>query len=291
MSVTIIGDAFIDILAPVQGIKSGGAYHRNVITQYGGTANVATMVSELGESVKFIGKVGNDALGHHFKQNLREKGVKDLTTISDRHPTGVCVALIDDSGERTMVTNRGANDYLTTDDINERFEEILRSKIVYFSGYLFQSSISLESVFYAMKKCKEHDCEVWFNPGAPNIITNQFKKLLKDFVDVLILNIEEAKEITNESEMDKILSSLRDIANLPVITTGKDGCFISKRGGCAHVVANSIEEVVDTTGAGDAFSAGFITGRLRRMEETKCAELGHKTASDFINKKKDWFMK
>jgi len=291
MSVTIIGDAFIDILVPVHGIRSGGAYHRNVIMRCGGTANVATMVSELGESAKFIGKVGNDALGHHFKQNLREKGVKDLTIVSEQHPTGICVVLIDERGERTMVTSRGANDFLTKEDIDRYIDEILNSRVVYFSGYLLQSPTSLESVIYTMQKSKENGCEIWFNPGAPNIITNQFKKIIKDFVEVLILNIEEAREIANESDSSKVLVKLKDIVSTMVVTVGENGCFVLNDGEFTHVKADRLESVIDTTGAGDAFSAGFIVGKLRGMEETKCAELGHKTAANFIKKKKEWFMK
>ena len=291
MSVTVIGDAFIDILVPTQGIKLGGAYHRNVVMQCGGTANVAALISELGEKAKFVGKVGNDALGHHFKENLQYKAVKDFTFISDQHPTGICVVLIDERGERTMVTSRGANDLLTKEDIDRCIDEILNSRIVYLSGYLLQSPISSESVIYAMEKSKENGCEIWFNPGAPNIITSKFKKIIKDFVDVLILNIEEAKKITKEREIDKILSSLKDVANLSVITMGKDGCFVSNIDGYIHVEANRLKEVIDATGAGDAFSAGFIVGRLRGMNEKKCAELGHKTAAKFLSEKNKFFTK
>lgn len=274
---------------PTHESKPGGAYHRKITMCYGGTANVANFVSELGENAKFVGKIGNDALGHHFRDNLHNKGVEDLTAVSYKHPTGICVTLIDKSGERTMFTNRGANDYLTIGDIDMRIEDILESKIVYFCGYLLQSSISSESIIYAMERCKEHGCEIWFNPGAPNIITDQYKKIIKDFVDVLILNMEEAKEITKERKKAKVLSSLKDIANLSVVTMGKDGCLISfgNKKKPIHVEAQKLE-VADTTGAGDSFSAGFIVGRLRGMDEIKCADLGHKTAANFLQEKRHW---
>ena len=152
MSVTVIGDAFVDLIVPIQGIKRGETYHRKILVSCGGTANVAVQISKLGESAKFLGKVGNDILGKYFKQNLRDNGVKDLTVVDQRNPTGICVSLIYEDGERTMIADRGANDFLSKEDVLAYIDEIVDSKIVYFSGYSLLSEVSSEAVLYLIKE-------------------------------------------------------------------------------------------------------------------------------------------
>lgn len=286
MTVTIIGDSFIDIIVPVFNIKSGNTYQRDIVISCGGTANVAMQISKLGEKAKFIGKIGNDAFGSYFKENLKSNNVKDLTFVDDSRMTGLCISLVDENGERSMITSRGTNDSLTKREIESYINEVLESKIVYFSGYSLLSKQSSESIIYAMEESNEHNCEIYFNPGAPNIITKLFKKIIYNFVDVLILNIEEARKITDKSKVHGILSILDTIVSTTIITMGNDGCVISKDGKHALVPSNNVENVVDTTGAGDAFSAGFIVGKLCNMDTIECAKMGHDVAANFLKEKR-----
>ena len=285
MTVTVIGDSFIDIIVPVFNIKSGGAYQRDIVISCGGTANVSIQISKLGEKAKFIGKVGTDAFGSYFKENLKSNNVKDLTFVDDTRMTGLCISLVDENGERSMITSRGANDHLTKREIESYINEVLESKIVYFSGYSLLSKQSSESILYTMEESNEHNCEIYFNLGAPNIITKLFKKIIYN-VDVLILNIEEAKKITDKSKVQEILSTLDSIIDTTIITMGNDGCVISEEGKHTHVPSNNVENVVDTTGAGDAFSAGFIVGKLRNRDIIECAKMGHDVAANFLEEKR-----
>ena len=286
MSVTVIGDAFVDVLGPVQGIKPGETHHRKIITQCGGTANVAVQIAKLGDKSKFVGKIGNDAFGEYFRQNLIENGIKNLTFVDDKNPTGLCISMVCDNGEKAMIANRGANDYFEREEIESCIDEITDSKIVYFSGYSLLSKKNSESILYAIEECQKKNCEIYFNPGAPNLIKEDFKGIIHDFVDVLILNIEEAKNIIREDKIEDILKSLTNIVELVVITIGKSGCILPKEGKHVHIETEKLD-ALDTTGAGDAFSAGFIVGKLKGKEEKDCARLGNATALRFLREKNE----
>ena len=282
MAVTIIGDAFIDIVVPIYGIKPGETYHRNMSISCGGTANVAVQVAKLDEEVGFMGKVGDDALGLYFRKNLRNNKVKDFTFVDKNHPTGLCVSLFYESGEQGMIANRGANDYLTRVETASYLKQVLKSKIVYFSGYSLVNNP--ETVTYTMKECRPN-CEVWFNPGAPNIVESSTKSLVHELVDVLILNLAEAKSITQEDEISEIAAKLGQMAELSVVTLGKNGCVVSGTGEWTQLPINDLVTGVDTTGAGDAFAAGFIAGKMRNISEFKCAKLANEVAANFLRQK------
>ncbi|MEM5854503.1 MAG: carbohydrate kinase family protein [Candidatus Aenigmatarchaeota archaeon] len=280
MNITVIGDAFLDIIVPVEGVKIGNTYHRKIRVFCGGTANVAVWISRLGEKARFVGKVGNDVFGEYFKQNLRREGVEDLTLIDSENRTGLCISLVSEDGERTMIADRGANNNLNREDIERCIDKILGSKIVYFSGYTLLSEKTREAVLYAMKECRGKS-EVWFNPGAPNIVKDYFMEYISKHVDGLITNLEEAKALTEKSTVEEAIQALRKAASVVVVTMGKEGCTVSINGNCEKVPTQSIE-ARDTTGAGDAFSAGFLVGRLKGMGILDCAVLGNETARKFL---------
>ncbi|MFZ3166844.1 MAG: PfkB family carbohydrate kinase [Candidatus Methanoperedens sp.] len=284
MNVTVIGDAFIDIIIPAEEINLGETYHRKVITLCGGTANVAIQLSNFITQVQFIGKIGNDVFGTYFKQNLSEKDVEPLLFVDYKNQTGLCTSLVYENGERTMIADRGANDYIEMNEIKNNIKDITKSKIVYFSGYSLISNLTSESILYAMQEC--HDkCEIWFNPGAPNIIKKEFKEIIRKYVNVLILNLDEAKNITGFNKLDDILKSLGDIVDVAVVTMGGDGCIISKKNKNITIKSEFLK-ASDTTGAGDAFSAGYLFGRLQEMADVDCAKLGNETAAKLLMEKK-----
>ena len=161
MSVTVIGDTFIDIIVPVHGIKPGETHHRKMAVLCGGTTNVAVQISKLGGKSKFVGKIGDDAFGKYFRQNLRISGVNDLTFVDKENPTGLCISLCSNNGERTMIANRGANNYLKMGEVRSCIKEITDSKIIYFSGYSLLSRKNSESVLYAIKECHEQNCKIY----------------------------------------------------------------------------------------------------------------------------------
>jgi fructokinase len=185
-----------------------------------------------------------------------------------------------------MVANRGANDYLNVEEVKRCINEIASSKIVYFSGYSLLSRKNTECVLYAIEECHKQNCKIYFNPGAPNLIKEDFKDLVHDFVDVLILNIEEARNMTKRNNIEEIAKSLSDVVDTTVITMSEGGCVVLKSDEYFHIESEKLN-VMDTTGAGDAFAAGFIVGKLKGRVDVVCAGLGNKAAANFL-KEKNW---
>ena len=247
MSVTVVGDAFMDIIVPVHDIEPGGTYHRDILTICGGAATTAIHVARLGEEASFVGKVGGDALGKHFKENLKRNGVRDMTTVDADHGTGLCVSLVYRNGERSMVACRGANDYLMEADLQNKLGAILKSKIIYLSGYLLASPTNDEAILTMLRRSQKRGCQVWFNPGARNIITGLFRDIISQFVDVLILNLDEARHLSGREKILEMAAELGKMVKLVVITLREEGCLLYKEGQSIMVGCEALETTVDTT--------------------------------------------
>lgn len=286
MSVVVIGEAFIDVIVPAWSIKRGETYHREIRIFVGGLANVAIEISKMGEKARFIGKVGDDPFGMFLSQALKQYSVKDIVFVDRMLPTGLCISLVYENGERTMVANRGANDNLSIEEIESCIDEIRNSKIAYFSGYSLQREKTRKSVLKCIEDCHKHGIEVYFNPGAPNLIKKDFREIIKNFVDVLISNEDEAKKLTRRKDVN--FEGLNELVDLAVVTRGKYGCTLIKNGNVVNVKTKEIK-AQNTTGAGDAFSAGFIVGKLRGMNDIECAKLGNQTAARFLEERKEVF--
>lgn len=282
MTVSIIGDAFIDILVPTGGINPGETHQRTIICTCGGTANVAVELSKLDQKSAFIGKVGKDNFGMVFKNNLAQNNVSDQTFVDTKNPTGLCVSMIDASGDRTMVVNRGANDFFDANEMGSILDRITSSEIAYFSGYSLQNQTNYAIIEKIMQECANQQCIVYFNPGAPNIIGKEFKTLIKSFVDVLILNHDEAKAMANTSSEQEIAQTLNQLTDLVVVTTGMNGCLLLNNRSTMHIRPDRRITAYDTTGAGDAFAAGFIHGILKNKTPYESCEYGNNVAHQLI---------
>jgi fructokinase len=280
MSVAVVGDAFIDLIVSIENIKPGETYHRKISIFSGGLLNVAVEISKLGEKVRFLGKVGNDPFGRYFKQFLMENGVEDLTLVDPGLPTGLCVCLVYENGERTMIASRGANDNITMEDIKQHIDGIKSSRIAYFSGYSLLKEETRSSVLFCMKECRSAGVRIFFNPGAPNLIREEFSGVIKNYVDVLILNQDEAMSLCESED----LQSLNDFVGFAVVTRGENGCALVRNREIIEVSTEKIS-VKNTTGAGDAFTAGFIAGKLKGLNDVECAKLGNKVAAAFLVKR------
>ena len=281
----VIGDAMVDVIVPTKGMISGGIHDNDVELYCGGSANVAVGASRFGIRSKFVGKIGDTALGHLIKEDLKIEKIKDLTIIDHNNKTVICVSLIDKNGERTMITNRGANDHLSKEDLTENLADILNSDILYFNGHSFSSDLVSKTMFYLIEECKKREVELWVNPSAPNLVNSKLKRVLKN-TDVLILNLDEGKTFTDKDEIDDICNELKKLSKTSVLTMGPDGCYILDNNHVdIFVPSPKVENVVDTTGAGDAFAGTFIAGRLKGLGCRECAEMAHKYASEIIQRK------
>ncbi len=283
--VCVVGDAFVDITIPIplENIAYGGVNTTKINIECGGTANVAVWLSRLGIKSSFFGKVGNDAFGRIFKEDLKNEGVVDLTTVGDNLQTGICICIIDKSGERSMIVDRGANDYIELMDVNRYLHEISKADLIYFTGYSLISRVTSKSIEYLIREISG-DKTVCFNPGSYNIIGNKHRDIIKNHCDMLILNLEEARELTKMKDIEFILEDLESLVDIVVLTMGGEGCIVSNKDKRIMIPALRVENVVDTTGAGDAFSAGFLKGFVERLGLEECARIGHKVASEVIRR-------
>ena len=281
MSVVVVGEAFVDLIVPVWHVKRGETYHREIRILVGGLANIAVEIAKIGVEAGFIGKIGSEPFGVFLKQALRESGVKDMTFVDPMARTGLCISLVYEDGERTMIADRGANDNLSVEEIEGCMDEIRSSRIAYFSGYSLQQGETRESVLKCMEYCRKYSVKVYFNPGAPNLIKEDFREIIRDLVDVLILNEDEARRLLGYSTK---FEDLNELVKLAVVTRGRYGCTLVKNGKAIEVGTKEIK-AQNTTGAGDAFAAGFIIGRLRGLDEVECAKLGNQIAAKFLRER------
>jgi sugar/nucleoside kinase (ribokinase family) len=175
---------------------------------------------------------------------------------------------------------------LTVNEVERLREKIASSRIAYFSGYSFASQLTSDATMYAANACRGK-CEIWFNPGAPNTIQHFFKPYISDLVDVLLVNLDEAKVLTGKLGILEAALDLRELVGLAVITSGEDGCVVVTREDCIRVPVSQIVEAKDTTGAGDAFAAGFAVGRLRGLSLRECGRCGNAAAASFLKERSE----
>lgn len=286
MSITIIGDAFVDVIYPLLSSKPGETHFEKINMKVGGHVFIAIQISRIGERVKFLGKLGRDPFGDYLRNHLLKNNVQNYTSIDEHMMTGICLSMTYENGERTMIADRGANDNLLKEDINQFFDEIAKSKIIYFSGYSLLNKnvgdIILETI-YRIKSADDR-VKIVFNPGAPNIAKPYMQQIIKKYVDILILNYDEAVVLTGYKDQNQIIVELCNINNNIVVTKGDFGCILISDGNRDDISTEKIQ-VKDTTGAGDAFSAGFIASYSRGMKLVDCGIFGNKVALDYLKSK------
>lgn len=285
---TIIGDAMIDYALPIVNPKdlrylfSGGVTSTKTTVTPGGATNVAVVLSSLRSSTAFIGKVGNDQCGKYIHRDLIKNGVKSKLAVSEKLPTGKVFNLILPNKQRFFLVDRGANSELTANDIDENI--CLNSNMVYFSGYSFQDNDTKCSVLNLVNFIS-HDVKLIFNPGAPNIAQDYKKDILNTIqkhVHIVILNEAEASALMGCSGMDAIHELLSLGIDNCAITMGAGGSIVASPSKILTIRPELMFNPVDTTGAGDAYAAGFIHGLQKRWSLEKIGEFASKIAATMV---------
>lgn len=283
----VIGDAMIDVIFPFTNsedfnyVLHGGVTSAKSIISAGGTANVAVDIAQLGGNSAFMGKIGNDCFGNLFKNDLKINNVKDCLAISEEHNTGISFILVLPNKERFFVVDRGANAYLKMDEVNTGL--YLNSRYLYISGYSFQDKKTRQTIKSIIKEVSGK-VEIVFNPAAPNIAKkyrNEFIDMIKNYVDILILNEKEGKELANsENVFEELLPYVEVIA----LTKSERGSIVATQNEI-HSIKAYPTNVVDTTGAGDAYAAGFIYGLSRGWKVDKAGDFASKIAGMVVSEK------
>ena len=238
---------------------------RTIISTHGGGAagNTASWLAVLGNDVTMVGRIGNDTAGSAITAEFDALGISYGNIVKEGLHTGVVVCLVDPSGERTMLADNGANAGLEVSDL----PALDGVDAIYLSGYAPLAPLSREGVLEMVRTINSRGIPIIFDPatvggmqGVPVAEILSWCALM----DTVIMNEEEAIYLSGLSDLESALNFFVELTPRAIIKRGSAGAIGLERGGQIISVAAKTSAVVDTTGAGDAFAAGFIdafTGR------------------------------
>lgn len=260
--VLCIGDVMLDVITKIavmpDKINYGSDTPSKISTHGGGAAgNVASWLTRTDARATIVGHVGDDAAGSALMSEFDALGVHHENLMVDKGSSGVVVVLVDPSGERTMFPDNGANSGLKIGDL----PELDGYNAVYLSGYSPLDPLSRPGVLAMVAKIKAAGLPIFFDPasvgGMMEVSLDEVKSWIR-LMDVILLNEEEAIYLTGETDPEKALEALLLDCETVVIKRGSQGAIGKTRGSILVSVPATSTEVVDTTGAGDSFAAGFI---------------------------------
>ena len=251
----------------------------------GSAANTIVGLASFGARTAFIGKVKADDTGHAFTHDIRSIGVAfDTPPAKDGPATARCLVLVTPDGERTMNTFLGACQNLTPDDVDEA--KVRASEIVYLEGYLWDPPAAKEAFKKAAAIAHAAGRRVALTLSDSFCVDRyreEFLGLIRQrHVDILFANQHELHALYQTADFDTALSALRDEDIVGVVTRSEHGSVTVTREQTLAVPAFPIERLVDTTGAGDLFAAGFLAGLSRDADFVTCGRLGALAAAEVI---------
>src|SRR6202165_3250186 len=260
-------------MGPATEMSGGSAGHTIV-----GAAN-------LGARAAYVGKVKDDQIGRLYTHDIRAANVAfETRPAADGPATGCSYILVTPDGERTMNTYLGAARELTPDDIDAA--QIAASQIVYLEGYLWDPKSAKEAFVKAASIAHGAGRQVALTL-SDSFCVDRYREEFLDLmrggtVDLVFANEAELHSLYQTSDFDTALKQLRADAKLGVVTRSEKGCVVAATDGVIAVPAFPIDKMVDTTGAGDLFAAGFLFGLVRGAGHEKAGRLGALAAAEII---------
>ena len=287
---TVIGDIFIDLVIHVNGnhtkfFYGGTSYVDSAKAEFGGSGNVAVGLSLLGGKVSFVGKAGQDLFGRLYIRNLKKNKVIPQVFFDKCSPTGLVLVFVEDRKERSFLVSRGANDRLSTHDIEKASDLIKRSKYVYFSGYSLVNEPQQSAILQGIETSRKYAAKIVFDPGACNLIRSKpqlFAKIL-DLCDVFSPNLDEAFAVTNATDIHDIVHKLRGRVPLTALKLGEKGCILVSEKNTLKVPCVKTK-CLDPTGAGDAFTAALIYGLAHELPFKATGQLANWFAAQVVTR-------
>ena len=252
----------------------------------GSAANTIVGVASFGGRAAFVGKVKNDELGHAFAHDIRAARVTFDTKPASKGPsTARCYIMVTPDGERTMNTYLGAAQDLSPADIDE--DAIGAAAVVYLEGYLWDPPHAKEAFVKAAGVAHKNGRRVALTLSDAFCVDryrSEFLDLIKKgTVDIVFANEHELRSLYETADFDTGVKALQKDAKLAVVTRSEKGCVVASKEGVLAVPAFTVEKIVDTTGAGDLFAAGFLAARLRGRALKSCLEAGALAAAEVIS--------
>jgi sugar/nucleoside kinase (ribokinase family) len=300
-----IGNAIVDILAPCEEAfldqwkierhsmtlidearaeALTAAAHAPVITSGGSGANTIAGVASFGGRGAYLGKVANDALGAQFTDEIQKEGVQFHTVpLNGGAATARCIIFVSADGSRSMNTFLGASTYFSPADLNA---DIIRdSAVTYLEGYLFDKDDAKKAFVRAAEIARAAGRKVSLTLSDSFCVDrhrDSFRHLVKGHIDILFANEAELLSLYETQSFDDAIRQLGAEVELAAVTRSEKGSVVVARGMASAVSAVPVDRVVDTTGAGDQYAAGFLYGYARGASPEACATLGHIAAGEVI---------
>jgi sugar/nucleoside kinase (ribokinase family) len=242
-------------------------------------------IASLGGSAAYIGKVRDDRLGQVFREQMQGAGVVfDAPPAADGPPTGRCVVLVTPDAQRTMQTFLGSSALLSPEDIDQG--TIVASAITLLEGYLWDPPPAKQAFLRAAGIAHAAGRKVALSLSDRFCVDRhrkEFQDLVEKHVDILFANEDEAIALHESADLDGALQRIGAACEVAAITRGERGSIILSAGGVTEVAAEPVERVVDTTGAGDLFAAGFLFGLSRAADPATCGRLGSLAAAEIVS--------
>jgi sugar/nucleoside kinase (ribokinase family) len=301
-----IGNAIIDVIAPCEddflvahGLQKGtmrlidepaaeklyGAMGQTTIVSGGSAANTIIGAAKLGCRAAFVGKVKADPLGEMFTHDIRAADVAFAAKPAVEGPaSGRCLVLVTPDGQRTMNTFLGACQFLTEADVDPAL--IAAAQITYLEGYLWDPPAAKSAFLKAAEIAHTANRRVALSLSDVFCIERyrgEFLGLVRDgSIDILFANESEIHALYETGDFDTAVAQLREEDILAVVTRSENGALIVTRDETHAAKAFPVDKVVDTTGAGDLFAAGFLTGLAKARDLIDCARLGALAAAEIV---------
>jgi len=300
-----IGNAIVDVMAPADdaflthhGMTKGtmtlvdedrastiyAAMGSTVTASGGSAANTIAGIAALGGRTGFIGKIRNDELGAAFRHDITANGTVFRTTPATAGAaTARCLILVTPDSQRTMNTFLGASGTLAPEDIDA--ELVRAARVVYLEGYLYDAPSAQRAFHSASEAAHTARRSVALTLSDPFCVQRHraaFLELIERHIDVLFANHIELLALFKTEDFDYALERVREVVSRAAITLGADGSVVVAGAETIAVPAAPVEAIVDSTGAGDSYAAGFLFGMIRDAPLYDCGRLGSVAASEII---------
>ena len=250
----------------------------------GSVANSLAGLASLGAKTAFIGKVKNDQLGAIFTHDMHASGTYFKSAPAESGAaTAHCMVCVTPDGERTMATYLGACSLVTENDIDEAV--ISRAEILYIEGYLWDTDHAKAAIRKAISIAKKHGKRVALTLSDTFCVHRhraEFLSLVANDVDILFANEAEITALYEQEHFDDAINKLQANGKLAAITRSEKGSVVVSKDAIHSVATQPVAKLVDTTGAGDLYAAGFLFGLSRGWELKQCAALGNRCAGHII---------
>jgi len=252
----------------------------------GSVANTMAGIAHLKGSPSFIGKINSDNFGEMYRKSLQDININfSYLEKNEDLSTGASVILITPDSERTMCTYLGISSHLSANDINEN--NIIDHELIFLEGYLWDKGISEKMFKHAISIAKKNKVKIAMSLSDIFCVTRHkadFYNLLKNDLDILIGNENEINELANKKNLLDTVNQLKKLNKLIVITRSENGSMAIKNNEIINCNSTKVKKVLDLTGAGDLFAAGFLKEYLDNSDIKKCLETGSILASKIIQK-------